>query len=523
MAGAILVCCKADETIGHPKPTSKPPNILLLLADDLGIAHPSVYSGDSSEIHTPFIDTMAAEGMLFTQFYSGFHICSPSRASLLTGRLPIRMGIVDGVFTPLAVGGLPLNETSMATALKKAGYTTALIGKYHLGVREEFSPLKHGFDEYYGVPISVDEGLSAWRPSNYKPIIPFQPSPLPLMRSNNRSELEIIEAPTDLALLSKKYVERASSYIKEHANKEHPFFLFVSFNHVHAPIFSSKEFCNTSSRGPIGDGVQDMDHAIGEIMAALKLYGIDNDTITFFTSDNGGSLASDCKGNLPFRDGKRTTWEGGILEPAIVRWPGKIPAGKVTQELAASYDIFPTVMRLANVPLPTDRIIDGKDMSPILFEDKHSLHTCLFHYHDSGENGSYIDPVVAAKGLFAVRCGRYKAHYATYSTVDECGKTPPVPDGFHDPPILYDLYLDPTESNPISNKTREYRDAMEDIEKARAEHLQTLSRVPNQLFPPYGGSDIKYILCSFPESYLVYPKWPNCTVDPWNWAPPPCL
>ncbi|XP_065178310.1 steryl-sulfatase-like [Sycon ciliatum] len=470
------------------------PNFVVLFADDMGYGDLSVNGHPT--IRTPNIDQLAHGGIRFSQWYSAFHVCSPSRAAMLTGRLPIRSGTTGagwtgGVFGASAVGGLPHNETTFAEALKTAGYATGMVGKWHLGQKPEFLPTNNGFDEYFGLPYSDDMGSSAW--SHYDR---GDRPPLPLLHNTT-----IIEQPTDLGTLTQRYAQYASDYINR--KKDEKFVLYMAFSHVHTPNFVSKEFCNTSARGKFGDAAAEMDNAVGVIMKALDDAGVRNNTLTFFTSDNGPWLIQKLEGGSagPFYEGKTTTWEGGIREPGIANWPGTIAPGRIAQQVVATYDIFPTMMKLAGVPPPKDRIIDGKDMSPI-FSDPTvaSQHDCIYIYKGT-PNGD------AQPGLWAVRCGSYKAHFVTNNHINTTAV-------MHDPPLLYHVERDATEVYALDPKSTEYLSNMATIMAARQAHLASLKHVPNQMAM---GEDPKQKLCCDWDSKKKYPKYQECTCNPDNW------
>eukprot|EP00658_Telonema_sp_P-2_P003508 TRINITY_DN11303_c0_g1_i3.p1 TRINITY_DN11303_c0_g1~~TRINITY_DN11303_c0_g1_i3.p1 ORF type:complete len:465 (-),score=95.90 TRINITY_DN11303_c0_g1_i3:653-2047(-) len=439
LAAALLASCLANPA----------PNVLVLFADDAGAGDFGCYGHPT--IQTPHIDKLAADGVRFTQWYSGFHVCSPSRASIMTGRLPIRSGTAGaawtgGVFNADAVGGLPLNETTIAEVLRKAGYRTAAVGKWHLGQQKQFLPTSRGFDEYLGVPYSVDMGSSPWDRYNSE-----DRPPLPLLRN-----LEVVEQPTDLNKLSDRYTDFVREFIRNSTADSARWFVYMAFNHVHVPDFATKQFCNSSRRGRFGDAVSEMDSTIGKILEVVAEVGAEEETIVFFTSDNGPWLIKQLYGGSAglLRDGKTTTWEGGVREPGIVRWPGVIPAGLVTQEVATTYDIMPTVASLAGVDLPSDRIYDGKDLSPFLRalaspSPIRSPHQCIFHYKGTPNTGC-PKSMASCPGLWAVRCGAYKMHWVTseWTTGSSNGK-------LEDPPLLFQLEHDPGESFGINPNSTE--------------------------------------------------------------------
>ena len=488
----------------------EPPNVLILFADDLGAGDLQVYGHPTTK--TPHLDALASSGIRFTQWYSGFHVCSPSRASMMTGRLPIRSGLAGGSWTggvlgASAKGGLPHNETTVAEALGSVGFATMAIGKWHLGQQPEFLPTAHGFDEYYGIPYSDDMGGSAWK--HYTS--PYLP-PLPLLHSTGKGQVTIVEQPTDLNFLSDRYVSAAKSFIANQTSAARNWLLYYAFSHVHTPDFASRHFCNSTLRGRFGDALYELDDAVGDVMAAVREAGALKSTIVFFSSDNGPWLIRGLSGGSAglLRDGKQTTWEGGVREPGLISWPGVIPGGRISPAVVATYDIFATVLKLARVPLPSDRAIDGKDLSDILFNgNETSPHECIYHWKGApGLNCPKAHP--ACPGLWAVRCGAYKLHWVTMDSIGE-HKFSPV---FHNPPLIFQLEHDPSEAYPIAANSSEYVQARRMIEAAAATHKASVLPVPNQAGL---GMDSKLKVCCDPNSKSKYPLLPECTCDPDNW------
>ena len=503
------------------------PNFVVLFIDDMGLNQVSVptrgnfygYTGVNGTISTPNIAKLAAEGLLFQTWYSSFHLCSPSRASMMTGRYSVRSGIgippdkyaphAPGpnargktVFSGEAIGGLPLNETTTAEALRGAGYATHMVGKWHLGTRREYMPTSRGFDTYLGIPFSQDMGPSFWAPG--PAVEPMKPTPIPLVKNDSH----IIEQPVDLSTLAQRYASSASSFITEQAAAKRPFYLYVPFNHIHQPNSCGPDFCGRSSRGPIGDAVEEVDWAIGQIMAALQHAGVDDNTLVIFTSDNGAPAKGDPAGNKPLRGYKGQVWEGGFRMPGIARWPGRITPGTMSRAIVSTLDIHPTLLTIADVPLPTDRIMDGMDLSPILFQGSQAGHKCFFFYHNA----------VAANAeneLWAARCGDYKAYWSVND------KGPGWKPGLQNPPLMFNLVEDPGESAPIDNATDLYKNVLKEISDERAKHIATLDVVPDQM--GRGNSNV-YAFCSDPTSKPI-----NCTMNPENWKPqsicqtPACL
>ena len=357
---------------------ARPPNFVIIFADDLGWGDLSCQG--SATIATPRLDRLAREGVRFTDAYSAAPFCSPSRAGLLTGRLPVRAGLPYVLF-PAEYHGLPSAEITLAALLKARGYATACIGKWHLGWDAPFRPARHGFDEYFGLPYSNDS--NGW-PTGEPFMQVMGLEPLPLIDGDR-----VVEAPADQATLTRRYTERALAFIR--ANRDRPFLLYLPHTMPHIPQYASPEFAGKSKGGLYGDTVEEIDASTGSILDALRELGLDRDTVVFFSSDNGapggrGNAAGAGKNaaakaktpakaprfpgrslygsNGPLRAGKGTTWDGGIRVPFLVRWPGGIAPGRVVDAPVSLMDLFPTCAALAGAPLPSDRLIDGRDLAP---------------------------------------------------------------------------------------------------------------------------------------------------------------
>lgn len=436
MAGGLL----SASAWAAPQSGSPKPNIVIIFADDLGYGDLGVYGHPT--IRTPNLDRMAAEGMRFTQFYSAAPVCSPSRAALLTGRLPMRSG-VSRVLNPFSEGGIPDHELTLGEFLKQAGYTTACVGKWHLGHLPKYLPRQHGFDSYFGIPYSNDMSPTTTANPNYKVKAP----PTPLIRNE-----ETIEHEPDQSQITRRYTEEAISFIrKSHADKK-PFFLYLPHTFPHVPLFASERFRGKSARGLYGDVVEELDWSTGEILKTIKELGIDNNTVVFFSSDNGPWLIKKQEAGSAglLREGKTSTWEGGMREPFIARWPGKIPAGVVTQAFGTLMDLMPTCARLAGVKLPADRVYDGVDISDVLLKNAPGREPLLFYYLN--------------EDLRAVRKGRWKLHVLSSSPTlgGQLEK--------HDPPLLYDLLEDPSEKYDVSDSHPAIvRDLLDTLAKHKAE------------------------------------------------------
>lgn len=345
---------------------------------------------------TPALDRLAAEGMRFTDFYMASPVCSPSRGAMMTGCYPPRISFgsfVNGGVVLFPGDGIGLNqdEVTIAKMLKGRGYATKLVGKWHLGDQPEFLPTSHGFDSYYGIPFSNDHGRQARDPNPKAEIAYKERPPLPLVR-----DTEVIQQQPDQAAITERYVEESVRYLRE--QKDGPFFLYLAHMHVHVPIYTPAHLERESENGIYGAAVMAIDWSVGVIMKELKRLGIDDNTVVMFTSDNGSRARDEGGSNAPLRGMKGTTWEGGQRVPFIIRWPGHVPAGEVCSELATSMDLFPTFARITGGELPSDRTIDGNDISGlILGEDDTSTPYEEFFYYKQNS-------------LEAVRAGKWKLH-----------------------------------------------------------------------------------------------------------------
>lgn len=362
---------------------ARPPNVVIIYCDDMGYADIAPFGGRTP---TPNLSRFAREGMRFTDFYVAQAVCSASRAALLTGCYPNRIGI-QGALGPRAKVGLNSSETTLAEILKARGYATAIYGKWHLGDAPQFLPTRHGFDEWFGLPYSNDMWpLHPQAPTNYPP--------LPLYENE-----KIIEVMPDHRLLTAQITRRAVDFIGR--NREKPFFLYVPHPMPHVPLYVGAKFNGASGRGLYADVIQEIDWSVGEILDALKGNGLDENTLVIFTSDNGPWLlyGSHAGSAAPLREGKGTTWDGGQRVPCLMRWPGKIPAHASSRELASTIDLLPTIAKLAGTNAPADRIIDGRDLWPLMSGQPgaRSPHEALYFYW--------------GQGLEAVRAGNWKLHF----------------------------------------------------------------------------------------------------------------
>jgi len=434
------------------------PNVVVILADDLGYGDLGCYGHPT--IRTPNLDRMAAEGARFTQFYVAAEVCTPSRASILTGRYPIRSGMAHNQFRVLrsiSTGGLPASEITIAQALKTQGYTTGMVGKWHLGVwtnNPAHHPLKHGFDFNFGLPHSNDMNPSPGNPAKAGSLVNQEAAwwNAPLFRG-----YELIDPQADQTQLTRRYTEEAQNFITAHKAK--PFFLYLAHTFPHTPLFASGRFKGKSSRGIYGDVVEELDWSVGEVFKTLREQGLAENTLVVFTSDNGpwllmGTETGGSAGLL--RDGKGSTWEGGMRVPGIFWMPGKIKP-TVERNVASTLDLFPTLIRLAGGTTPTDRPLDGVDLSGLLFKGEPIEREVFCYYR--GEQ------------LYAARLGAWKLHLITQAGYGEKPVT-------HEKPLLYNLEVDPSENHEIS---AEHPDVVARLQAAIAKHRATVTPVRSQL------------------------------------------
>ena len=420
------------------------PNVVIIFCDDLGYGDLGCYG--SPTIRTPHLDRMAAEGLRFTDFYAAAEVCTPSRAALLTGRYAFRSGMAGGgrrVLFPNSKGGLPPAEITLAETLKGAGYATAHIGKWHLGIHEGSRPLDQGFERSFGLPYSNDMDGRADLPRGAaaSPEPPHDGWNVPLLRDG-----KVVEQPADQTTLTRRYTEEAVRFIAE--KKGGPFFLYFAHTFPHVPMFASPAFKGKSRAGIYGDAVEEIDWSVGEVLAALRKEGVAENTLVFFTSDNGPWLTMGNQGGSAglLREGKGSTWEGGMRVPGIAWMPGRVKPG-VTNELAHAMDLLPTALALAGAPPPQGVTLDGTDLAPLLFERK-ALPPRPFFYYRGNQ-------------LFACRLGEWKAHFQTQG-----GYGQPKAES-HEPPLLFDLGRDPSEKR---NVAAQHPDVLAQIVEAVSAH-----------------------------------------------------
>ncbi|MDN5203685.1 sulfatase [Fulvivirgaceae bacterium BMA10] len=434
----LVACGAPDKQKEKEQEASKePPNIVIIFTDDQGYQDVGCYG--SPDIQTPNLDQMASEGIRFTNFYVSQPVCSASRASLLTGCYPNRLGI-HGALWPGAEMGLNPDETTIAEMLKPLGYATAIYGKWHLGDVPELLPERQGFDDYYGLPYSND--MWPHHPEGMK----FPD--LPLIDGE-----EIIAYNPDQTKLTTTYTEKAVEFIEQ--NKDRPFFLYLPHSMPHVPLFVSDKFKGKSPRGLYGDVIMEIDWSVGEILKTLEQYDLEENTLVIFTSDNGPWLSyGEHSGSaLPLREGKGTTWEGGVRVPCIMKWPSNIPAGKVSNISAMTIDLLPTIAEFTGAQLP-EKKIDGKSIAPIVLGKANAKnpHEAYYFYYRRNE-------------LQAVLSDHWKLYLPhTYRSLNgrEGGK-----EGF---PVKYDM-------NEMDVELYNVRDDISETKNVASEHQDIVEKL----------------------------------------------
>ena len=422
-----------------------PPNIVLVVADDLGVGDIGAFG--SERIKTPHLDLIAADGMVLSDFYASANICSPSRAGILTGRYPIRSGMAWDVVTAGDTHGLPLNEMTIAEMLQTGGYSTAMVGKWHLGNQFEFWPTRQGFDSFYGVPHSNDMPNFA------------------LYRGEQK-----IEQPVAQATLTRRYTEEAVQFIE--ANSTRPFFLYMAHTFPHIPLFASKEFVGKSDAGLYGDAVEEIDWSTGQIVKALKKLGLYDNTLILFTSDNGAWWEGS---NGSSRGAKGSTWDAGYRVGLVASWPNVIPPGRRSDALSVNIDLLPTIADATNSELSADQNIDGRSLLPLLTDntDEQSPHR-YFYYFNNEE-------------IAGIRDERWKlltrAYYRRHlGALDKFAQLPEFDGAYW---LLFDLDDDRSERYSMA---REYPEVVRRLseEMTRAEKMfrQTATRDRQTTYPP---------------------------------------
>lgn len=433
------------------------PNIIVIFGDDIGYGDVGVFGNPT--IKTPNLDRMAYEGQKWTNFYSAASVCTPSRAGLLTGRLPIRSGMMSSkirVLFPESWSGLQQSEITIAELVKQKKYATMHVGKWHLGHLPDYLPTKQGFDSYYGIPYSND--MDATQPKEKRKWALYNPDRIdywdvPLMRNE-----KIIERPANQYTITKRYTGEAVKFIKK--NKDRPFFLYFAHTMTHVPLFRSEKFVDISLAGIYGDVMEEVDWSVGQVLETVRNNNLSERTLVIFTSDNGPWLTFDTHGGSagPLKEGKGSTWEGGMREPTIMWWPGTIPAGTTQAGMGSTLDLMATVASITNTKIPKDRKMDSYDLSLAMSMKADSPRNEMFFWRGTK--------------LFAARSGNYKAHFYTMTGYRDRGETR------LNTPLLYHLGHDPSEKFDVS---RENPEIVTKIQEMASQHISDIDEVENQL------------------------------------------
>lgn len=450
-------------------PKDPPPNFIVIFADDLGYGDLSSYG--SQKIRTPHLDRMAAEGIRFTDFYAAAPFCSPSRASILTGRYPVRAGVPNVLF-PTETTGLAPEEITVAELLAPLGYAAAAVGKWHLGYPKPFRAQRQGFDFFFGLPYSNDMYK---KPNDEEMRAQHAPWEIPLMDDD-----EIVEAPPVQETLTQRYTARALEFIR--TNRDRPFFLYLPHTFPHNPVYASEDFHGGSEHGLYADSVEEIDWSTGQILDLLDELEIAERTLVAFTSDNGPTRRAPVarwgihagSGDAgPLRGFKGTTFEGGMRVPAVFRQPGTIPPSRTTNQVASILDILPTIAELSDAPLPADRVIDGRSIAPLLKGETDQLEERPFFYYFGHQ-------------LQAVRLGRWKL----FVQIDEYPSKPislwyQMLDGLFErhyrllpDPELYDLEADVAETTNVAEQHPDIVESLTTMAVEFDEQLQQDKRDP---------------------------------------------
>lgn len=426
------VACTGNSVEEADNSNKKPPNIVLIFTDDQGYGDLGVFGAEGYQ--TPHLDQMARDGTQFTNFHVANAVCSASRASLLTGCYSNRLGIF-GALSHQSEHGLNPKEETIAEIVKPLGYATAIFGKWHLGHKEPFLPTKQGFDEFFGLPYSND----MWP---YHPERPDFYPPLPLYENES-----VIDTLKDQSMLTTWYTEKAVDFIER--KKDQPFFLYLAHSMPHVPLFVSEKFKGKSENGLYGDVIMEIDWSVGQVMKALQQNGLEDNTLVIFTSDNGPWLSygthAGSTGGL--KEGKGTSWEGGVRVPTLMKWPGKIPAGKTQDQAAMTIDLLPSIAHITGAALP-EKPIDGKNIWPLVIQEEGAVspQEAYYIYYNKNE-------------LQAMIMGKWKLVFPhRYRSLPE---EPTIPSDGNpiayemeklDEPALYDLYEDREEKNNVRDQ-----------------------------------------------------------------------
>lgn len=462
LLGFLLLLIFCNPLLVDAETAAAQPNVIIIFADDLGYGDIGPFG--NTEFKTPHLDRMAREGRKFTSFYAT-PVCSMSRACLLTGCYNVRVS-VPGVLFSNSVKGLHPDEITLAEVAKSRGYATACVGKWHLGHQDPFLPTRQGFDSYFGIPYSNDMSLDSKNARFAKDCV-FREgldaesaraselrNKVPLLRGE-----EIIEYPVDQDTLTQRYTAESLAFIR--ANRDNPFFLYLPHSMVHLPLAASSSFRGRSGHGLFGDAVEELDWSVGEILKVLEELNLDSKTLVIFTSDNGAASGS----SLPWRGKKGSTYEGGVREPCIMRWPGRIPAASECRHIAGNIDVLPTLAALVGGGAPKDRVLDGRDISSLLFEqDPKPVRDTHVYFSRASQPA-------------AIRQGRWKLHVLPPThKASQASKARPAAE-----PELYDLETDPTESTNVAAQHPDLVDRLSAELRARAEEIRKNQRGEKRL------------------------------------------
>eukprot|EP00055_Hartaetosiga_balthica_P013031 m.65220 g.65220 ORF g.65220 m.65220 type:complete len:538 (+) comp8146_c0_seq1:178-1791(+) len=470
-------------------------NFLILLADDLGYGDLGCFGRQN--VSTPHVDSLCKDGIKLNQFLTAASVCTPSRAGMLTGRLPRRFGMTANILpwrvmaTTGQPTGFPDDETTVAEMLKEGGYATGMSGKWHLGISNKTHPWvhlpkQHGFDSFLGLPYTNMHGCKPYQIAN-------ESRRDCMVMANNT----VVSQPTIYSNLTQALTDHAISFIREKASFGQPFFFLMSYVHVHTPLFTSPKFKNVSRGGQFGDNVEEFDDSVGQILAALEETGEASNTLVMLMSDNGPFKEEGwdkCGRTGGLSGGKGQTYEGGIRVPGIARWPGVISPSTIANQSISMLDVFPTFAHIANISLDPSVLLDGENVLDILVNPSSQQRTGKFLWHYCGRN------------VTAARNGKYKLHFATQIWTSDARPTPlcteccpygPTsfngtggslcdcdPDDltYHDPPLMFDMLNDPGEKNPLSpSNVPNFAQLVEETKDALQAHYASVSHHKDEM------------------------------------------
>ena len=450
------------------------PSFVVIFCDDLGYGDLGCFGHPT--INTPALDRMAVEGTKLTSFYVAASVCTPSRAGLMTGRLPIRTGMCGQrrVLFPDSAQGLPTSETTVASLLKSQGYRTAMFGKWHLGHLPQFLPTAHGFDEYVGIPYSNDMDRTGGKNRVDDPTqsLDWRNFNVPLLQARRGEDgttasVETLERPTDQTTITRRYTDFAVEFIERTApgarTGEQPFFLYVPHSMPHIPLFRSDEFAGRSAAGMYGDVIEEIDRSVGRILDALRVQDLEASTTVLFTSDNGPWLVFKEHGGSAglLREGKGTTWEGGMRVPAIA-WGHGVEAGRSTPAMISSLDVLPTFAALAGVDVDDELagvVLDGVDQTALLAGGQ-SAREEMFYYR--------------GRELFALRRGPWKAHFISQGAYNKESRKRTE----HETPLLFHVERDPSERFDVA---ADHAEVVAELQQRAEEFEASFEPPPSQL------------------------------------------